>query len=106
MGPEAMDEFERELAQALERRPAPPGLKRRIMARRQPVPRRPAILWQRMAAGVVLAAMLGGGVLWRERQERRRGEAAREQVLTALRIAGHALNDVNERLASRGRAQQ
>jgi hypothetical protein len=29
-----MDEFEREVRQALERRPAPPGLKRKLMDRR------------------------------------------------------------------------
>ena len=102
-----MDEFEEELAQALARRPAPPSLKRKIMARRSKRgPRRPVVLWPRMAAGVVLAAMLGGGALWRQQQERRKGEAAREQVLTALRITGHALNDVNFRLAAHGASQR
>ena len=32
MEPEPIDEFERELHQAMERRPAPPSLKRRVMA--------------------------------------------------------------------------
>ena len=105
---EPMDDFEQELAQALVRRPAPPSLKRKIMARRsEHGPRRPAMPWQRLAAGVVLAAMLGGGVRWRQQvEERRKGEAAREQVLTALRITGHALNDVNSRLASRRSEQR
>jgi hypothetical protein len=102
-----MDDFEQELAQAFERRPAPPSLKRKIMARRAASgPRRPAVGWMRLAAGIVLAAMLGGGMLWRQQEERRKGEAAREQVLTALRITGHALNEVNSKLSARGRDQQ
>jgi hypothetical protein len=104
---EPMDEFEQELKQALQRRPAPPSLKRKIIARRAASGGRgPAIPWMRLAAGVVLAAMLGGGMIWRQHEERREGEAAREQVLTALRITGHALNEVNTRLAARGRDQQ
>jgi len=102
-----MDDFEQELKQALQRRPAPPSLKRKIMARRTASDRRgQAIPWQRLAAGVVLAAMLGGGLLWRQQEERRKGEAAREQVLTALRITGHALRQVNSILADRGRDRQ
>jgi hypothetical protein len=38
-----------------------------------------------------------------KRQEERRGEAAREQVMTALRITGHALNQVQTRLAEHDR---
>jgi len=102
-----MNDFEQELGQALERRPAPPSLKRKIMARRS-VHRSQssAIWWQRLAASVVLAAMAGGGLLWHQAQERRKGELAREQVLTALRITGHALNEVNTRLAARSRPQE
>jgi len=45
-------------------------------------------------------------VLWRQAEGRRKGELAREQVLTALRITNHALNEMNARLAARGRAQE
>jgi hypothetical protein len=104
---EPMDDFEQELRQAFERRPAPPSLKRKIMARRSPSrPQSHAVWWQRLAASVVLAAMVGGGVLWRQAEGRRKGELAREQVLTALRITNHALNEMNARLAARGRAQE
>jgi hypothetical protein len=104
-----MEEFEQELRQALERRAAPVSLKRGIMARRNARrPRRVAVVWQRLAAGLALAAVLGGAAEWEAhvREERRRGEAAREQVLTALRITGHALNRMNEQLAAHGRGQE
>ena len=114
-----MDEFERELRQALERRPAPPGLKRRLMAQRDAnAARRGWHAWLRRAgygrgwatatAALLLLAMAGGGVRWEldRRQEERRGEAAREQVLTALRITGHALNQVQTRLAEHDRQSE
>ena len=100
-----MTEFENQLRQAFVRRPAPPGLKRRIVDQRNR--RRTArfhsrvVLWQRLAACFVLAAALGGGLTWRHVEEQRKGEAAREQVLTALRITNHALNEVKARLAVR-----
>lgn len=104
-----MDDFEKELAQALERRPAPPSLKRKIMVRRgqQNEARRHTfwLVWQRVAAGLALAAVLGGAMEWqlRRAEERSRGEDARRQVMIALRITGHALNEMNQRLAhSRG----
>jgi hypothetical protein len=104
-----MDDFERELQQAFDRRPAPPSLKRKLMERRQSKGRRlwvrsPFFTWQWMAASVVLVAALAGGVEWNHLEEVRREEAAREQVLTALRITSHALNQMNARLAARGKA--
>jgi hypothetical protein len=104
-----MEEFESELRQALERRAAPASLKRRIMARRDlKRPHSVSAIWQRLAAVLVLGAVLGGAAEWeaRVREERRRGEAAREQVLTALRITGHALNQMNRQLAAHSRAQE
>ena len=104
-----MEEFEQELRQALERRAAPLSLKRRIMARRSAQrPRGVAAIWQRLAAALVLAAVLGGAAEWeaRVREERRRGEEARQQVLTALRITGHALDRMNRQLAAHNRVQE
>ena len=102
-----MDEFEHEMRQAFERRPAPPGLKRRLMEKR--CTRRAYdsfFTWQRLAASLVLTAILAGGFEWRNIQERRKEEAAREQVMTALRITSHALNQMNARLAARRRGSQ
>jgi len=104
-----MEEFEQELRQALERRAAPVSLKRDIFARRNaPKPTNLSVVWQRMAAALVLAAVLGGAAEWEAhvREERRQGEAAREQVLTAFRITGHALNQMNQQLAAHGRGQE
>ena len=106
---EPMDDFEKELQQALQRRPAPPGLKAKVLQRRglRTIERRHSLslMWQRLAAGLVLAAILGGAATWRlqRAQERRRGEEARRQVMTALRITGHALKEMNARLAARDR---
>ena len=104
MNSEPMDEFEKELQQGLQRRPAPPSLKRRIMERRGllTMERRYThwLVWQRVAAGLLLAAALGGGMEWRlhRQEQKRQGEEARRQVMVALRITGHALNEVNEQL--------
>jgi hypothetical protein len=106
VGPERTKEpsgdFERELRQALERRPAPPSLKGKILERRrrQNTERlRLRVLWfQRLAACLVLACVLGGALAWHSATERRKGERARAQVLTALRIADHALSAMNAQL--------
>jgi hypothetical protein len=107
---EPTDEFELELKQAFERRPAPPSLKRKVMERRnrQRTVRlhTRTVLWQRLAACVIVVAMLGGGLAWRNREEQRKGEAARQQVLTALRITGHALDQVKTQLAEHDRDGQ
>jgi hypothetical protein len=74
--------------------------------RRAPRPRRHGVVWQRLAACLALAAVVAGGFAWRDREERRQGEAARQQVLIALRITGHALNHMNAQLAAHGRGAQ
>jgi hypothetical protein len=101
------DEFERELQQAFARRPAPPSLKRRLMEkRRQPQLLPPFFTWQRLAASVALTAVLAGGVQWRIVEERRKEDAARRQVLMALRITSHALNQMNVKLAAHSRGAE
>jgi len=102
-----MDDFEQELQQAMLRRPAPPSLKGKILARRQRQNTQRAharmVMWQRLAATIVLAAVACGAYLWHNAEERRKGEEARQQVLTALRITGHALQQMNQQLADRNR---
>ena len=108
--PEQIDAFEQELRQAMERRPAPPSLKRRILQQR--ATRRTqrihshTIWWQRLAASLLLAGVVAGGYSWRQVEERRKGEEAAQQVLTALRITNHALNDMNRRLAARNHEEK
>lgn len=110
MEPEPIDQFERELRQAFERRPAPPGLKGRILGARN---RRRTlrmhgrvVLFQRLAAAVVLVAVLGGGFAWRQQQQIRKGEEARREIRTALRVTQHALDKINARLAARNHTDQ
>src|SRR5208282_2102766 len=94
--------FERELEAALARRPAPPDLKRKIVGRlwQQAGRSRHRMIWlERIAASLILAAVAGAGVFWRHQEEQRRGEEARQQVMTALRIANHALEQMNAQLA-------
>ena len=102
-----MNEFENALQQAFLRRPAPPGLRQRILEqrnrRRSEQTHRRVILWQRLAACLVLAVVIGGLVTWRRVAAQRRGETARAEVLTALRITNHALDQIHARLAARDR---
>lgn len=108
--PEQVDEFERELRQAMERRPAPPSLKRRILQQRSmrhtDRVQSYRVWWQRLAASVLLVGVLAGGYSWRQAEDRRKGEEAAQQVLTALRITHRALNDMNRRLVARNRVDQ
>lgn len=105
-----MDDFERELKQAFVRRPAPPSFKRKLMDRRNRQRtariRTRMVMWERLAACLVLCAALAGGFAWHQRDEQRKGEAARQQVLTALRITNHALNQVKNQLAEHDRNPQ
>jgi hypothetical protein len=100
-----MDKFERELQQGMLRLPAPPGLKRKIMTRKQARDaertHRRVVFWQRLAASVVLCGAVGGAVTWHNVEERRKGEAASRQVMIALRIAGRALDQINAQLNER-----
>jgi len=102
---EEMDDFEQELKQALQRRPAPPSLKKRVMERRAQRKRPQSMIWMRLAASLLIVALLGGGLRWglEQREERRKGEEAKRQVMIALRITGRALNQVNARLAAHDR---
>lgn len=103
MEPESMDEFERELRQALEPVPAPPGLKRRLLAQRDAhheARRRRVVWWQRLAVAAALLCMLAGAWTWRRTEQRREGEEARRQVILALRITSRALQQMQSQLAA------
>ena len=98
-----MNELDDELRKALRREDPPAGFAERVMRRvneQQPV-RQAAVMrpsFMRWAAAAVLVAALGGGYQYRAvqkaREERARGEAAKEQVIQALRIAGAKLQFV------------
>lgn len=114
-----MDDFERELRETMARRPAPPGLKRKIFERRDrkrstKFPSLRIFQWGPATAAlagmivvvVIVAAGAGGFVMRRQMEERRKGEEATQQVLTALRITGHALQRMNRQVNGRNRESQ
>jgi uridylate kinase len=78
-----MDWLEQELAQALTRKEPAAGFDGRVRAR---IHRRP----QWLAVAATILVMVGGGEAWRQHQ----GQVAKEQVMTAMRIAGSRLNRV------------
>jgi len=82
-----MDWLEQELAQALARSEPAPGFERRVRARLHRAPR-----WLAAAATVLVVA--GAGEAWRWHQ----GQIAKDQVMTAMRIAGSKLNRVQMQL--------
>jgi hypothetical protein len=105
-----IDKFEEELSELLARRPAPPGMKQKILAAKA---RRAAVekhqrgqIWMKLAASVVIVAVLGSaaGWQWKREDDRRKGEEVRRQVMTALRITGKALDTVQTRLAEHDNA--
>lgn len=99
-----MDEFERELRDAMERRPAPARLKHKIMARRAEKRRSMRMAWlERVAASMIFAAVVGSAAFWSHQEQERRGEEVKRQVFTALRITNHALQQMNTQLAEHDR---
>jgi hypothetical protein len=104
-----MDDFERELREAMQRQAAPAGLKRKVMGRlweRAQRSHRRAVWWQRLAASVVLLGAAGGALAWRNAEQRRKGEEAKQQVFTALRITNRALEQMKAQLDERNRGAQ
>ena len=82
-----MDWLEQELAIALARKEPAAGFDGRVRARLHRRPR-----WLAIAA--TLLVMTGAGEVWRQHQ----GQVAKEQVMTAMRIAGSKLNRVQMQL--------
>lgn len=113
---EPMEELEQELREALKRQAAPPGLKRKVMARRIEPARwqvLPWLSWRGLAAAsvsvvlcIVTALAIHGGYERREAEQRRKAEEIRLQVLTALRITNHAFEHMNKELKAHGHVGQ
>lgn len=107
-----MADFEARLRGAMQRQEAPLGLKQRVLAQARERRRAQQPWWrvhlvQRVAASLVLAAVCGGYAVYHQQAEERaleqkRGEEAREQVMTAFRITSKTLGRVNERLTTAG----
>ncbi len=101
-----MSRLEDELRSALQRESPSLGFTERVLARAAEQKRSwsfAALFGMRgmrwAVAGALALVMVGAGLEYqREREERARGEAAREQVLLALRIAGTKLRFAQERV--------
>ena len=93
-----LEEFEAELREQLQARPAPAGFADRVMARMERKPR-PAwhLAWRWAAAAAVLAVSVAGSIEY-QREQRIAGERARQQVLLALHITGSTLRQVQTKV--------
>jgi hypothetical protein len=96
-----MDDLERELRAALERRDPSPFFEGKVVAaaRRAESGRRSA--WRtRWTAALATAAMLVAGVVWQHQREleRARGEAAKAQLMLALRITSAKLQEIQQKV--------
>jgi len=100
--PEEIDDFEQQMRLVLEQVPAPPGLKRRVIERRdaQRAGRRRRVMWCRLTLTTAVICMLAGGWFWHGAQQRRDGQEARRQVILALRITSRALTQMQLQLAA------
>ena len=101
---------EEALKSALRREPAPEGFADRVLLRvaeQKPVASRreswlrifaqPLVRWA--VAAAVCAAVVGGGIYYRDiQQERAQGEAAKQRLILALRIAGSKLQLAKSRV--------
>lgn len=104
-----MTEFEQQLARALERREPAAGFTSRVLAaasRQQPARSRWQA-WRRalvLRAAPVMAALLvvAGGAFYQNHERMEQGEAAKQQLLLAVRIAGTKLHDAQQRVVSIG----
>ena len=93
-----MENLDEQLKNALRRVDSPPGFAERVLAQakgeRRPVRgsfwRAPMLRWA-VAAVVIIAASVGAFEYRREQRARAQGEAAKQQAVIALRIAGAKL---------------
>ncbi len=100
-----MDQFEQELKDSLRREPAPDWLADAVMARvgaEKQRQRKPEWFgWARLrwvAASMVLIAVVGGVRFEQQRQERVRGEEAKEELMAAFQVTGTKLRQAEERV--------
>lgn len=110
------NELDDELRSALRREPAPPGFAERVLQRVEEQAAGPArsgsraapVRWSifSLAAAAALVAAVAGGIQYRSferaRAERAAGEAAKEQVIEALRITASKLQLVREKVREVG----
>jgi anti-sigma-K factor RskA len=100
-----MTPFEDQLRQAMARREPPADFTKRVLERIEQQERRKARAgaagwfraWRLAAAAAALLAV-GGSVFYQQRERAARGEAAKQKLLIAVRIAGAELHQVHRRV--------
>jgi hypothetical protein len=109
-----MSQFEENLKRALQRVDPPAGFAERVLARAAEADRekpKSVPLWARFfgmgglrwaAACAVCVVLAASGALYEHDVQRRRGEAAKEQLMLALRITGSKLQIAQQSLQQLG----
>lgn len=92
---EEMDQMEDQLRRALRRQPAPENFRARVVAQTVKRPAWQTSRWWAAAATIVVTLGSAGG--YYELQQRR-GEAAKEKTMLALRITSEKLNHAKARI--------
>jgi hypothetical protein len=97
-----MDDFERQLTEAFQRKDPPPGFEARVIAAARQQKQR---TWNwmpfrlRWAAAFATVVVVAGGLEYRrESIERAKGEAAKAQLELALKITGEKLRKIQNRV--------
>ena len=89
-----MDDLEDQLRRVLRREAPPAGFAERVVARaRAPVAARNSQRWLAAAAAVLILAGGGYGYHWQQ------GQAAKRELLLALRITSAKLNHIQSQVA-------
>jgi hypothetical protein len=100
-----MTPFEEQLKETLARREPPEGFTNRVLERTVQCTQKQAVTrrwrfrgaWAWRLAPAMLALLLAtGGAIYHEHQQVVRGEAAKEKLLTAVRIAGSKLHETRQ----------
>jgi hypothetical protein len=111
-----MSEFERQLARALSRQDPGSDFTARVVAAAGGAKQKPSV-WKRwfshsrrqilrLAPAMTALLMVGTGAYFEQHQRIERGEAAKQQLLTAMRIASEKLYSTEKRVISVGEEQR
>lgn len=96
-----MNNFEDQLKRALGRVEPPPDFTQKVLERlareaASPPPRRHLFAGRWMAAAAAAVLLAGSGVLYQHHERELQGEAAKQQLLIALHIAGAKLQQAQQ----------
>ena len=94
-----MNQFERDLREALQHEEPPADLADKVLAKtRSNARNHPARAW--LAAAALLVLMIGGIAFVQEQRREAEREKAKQELVAGLRIMGMKIRDVQERLST------